>query len=137
MGVIGFGQDEVRAPSSLLADPSRLLRQTVENWVSTLEDSPAEGDFEGVSEALIIALECGGYPMTDLHQGHVEIAYAGHAGDQPAGEATLRKTIEVQRAIIRKQEDDLRKKGREINDLIRQRNRSQMLVKLNHCGVIE
>ncbi len=142
-GATGFGPDGAREPFSLLADPSDLLRRTVSGWNSTLEGNPTAEELDGVSEALIIALECGGYPVTDLFQGHAEIAYSGHGGDRPVGDKVLRKTIEAQRFLIKKMEenvgklmDEVRDAKRDVIDLRATLTRRELIVNLEKQGYI-
>ena len=142
-GASGYGPDAARNPSSLLADPFALLRRHVSTWSSKLEGNPTEEDFDGVSEALIIALECGGYPVTDLFQGHVELAYAGHGGDPLDGDNPLRKTIDAYRFIeknlrskIRLLEDRNRELGRDLIDARAKLSRRELLVNLEKQGYI-
>jgi hypothetical protein len=142
-GATGFGPDGARNPSSLLADPSALLRQHVKLWALQLDGSPTEEDFEGVSEGLIIALECGGYPVTDLFSGHVELAYAGHGGDRLAGDSTLRKTNDALRFIqknlqakITILEERNRDLGRDLIDARAKLNRNEMIQHIEKHGYI-
>lgn len=136
-GAIGFGQGEEPPYSSLLEDPSRLLRKQLELWVSQLDDSPTAEDYAGASEAIIIALECAGYPMTDLFSGHVDLLpEAEKDGGPQTGDKVLRTTIDVQRAIIRKHEDDLRDARRDLIDARAKLNRRELIVNLENQGYI-